>query len=129
MQILEKSRSSGSQMFFKIYVLKNLRNFTGKNLSWCLILIKLQALKTFFSTEHFQWLLLEGFCEGTSLVKILQSFHFNLYGINHAKASEIRPLRKIINNRDCWNVYRFSCFILIFYVVLCRLILVWAVTH
>ena len=22
------------------------------------------------------------------------------------------PLRKIMNNRDCWNVYRFSCFFL-----------------
>ena len=26
--------------------------------------------------------------------------------------SERCPLRKIMNNRDCWNVYRFSCFFL-----------------
>ena len=32
-------------MFFKIGVLKNIANFTGKHLRWSLFLIKLQALK------------------------------------------------------------------------------------
>ena len=41
-----------------------------------------------------------------SLVKILQSCRFNIFGID---ASEKFPLTKIMNNRDCWNVYRFSC--------------------
>ena len=36
-------RSSRSQMFFKIDVLKNFANFTGKHLCWSLFLIKLQA--------------------------------------------------------------------------------------
>ena len=34
--------SSLSQMFFKIGVLKNFVNFTGKHLCWSLFLIKLQ---------------------------------------------------------------------------------------
>ena len=37
-------RSSGSKMFFKIVVLKNLANFTGKHMCRSLFLIKLQAL-------------------------------------------------------------------------------------
>ena len=40
-------------------------------------------LRIFFFTEHFWWLLLEGFCEGTRLVKILHFYHFNISGINH----------------------------------------------
>ena len=38
----------------------------------------------------------------------MQSSHFNIFGIKYA--SERYPLRKIMSNRDCWNVYRFSCF-------------------
>ena len=37
--------NSCSQMFFKIGVLKNFANFTGKNPYWNLLLIKLQALR------------------------------------------------------------------------------------
>ena len=37
-------RSSRSQMFFKIGVLKNFAIFTGRHLFWSLFLIKLQAL-------------------------------------------------------------------------------------
>ena len=37
-------RSSRSLMFFKIGVLKNVGNFTGKHLFWSLFLTKLQAL-------------------------------------------------------------------------------------
>ena len=73
-------RSNRSQMFFKIGVLKNLANFTGKHLCWNLFLIKLQALspvtllkgtpahvfsceicemfKNIFFIEHLRWLLL-----------------------------------------------------------------------
>ena len=36
-------RSSRSQIFFKIGVLKDFGDFTGKNLCWSLFLIKLQA--------------------------------------------------------------------------------------
>ena len=39
-------RSSLTQIFFKIDVLKNLANFTGKYLCWILFLIKLQAWRT-----------------------------------------------------------------------------------
>ena len=39
------SRSSRSQMFFKIDLLKNFAIFVGKLLCWSLFLIKLQALK------------------------------------------------------------------------------------
>ena len=73
-------RSSHSQIFFKIGVLKSLRNFTGKHLCWSLFLKNLQAealqlylkslqhccfpvkfakfLRTLFFTEHLRWLLL-----------------------------------------------------------------------
>ena len=42
-----------------------------------------QIFKTPIFTEHFWWLLLKRVCEGTSLVKILQFCHFNIFGINH----------------------------------------------
>ena len=68
-----------------------------------------QIFKNIFFTEHLRCLLLEGVCEGNSLVRILQSCHFNIFGINH-RCFERCPLRKIMNNRDCWNVYCFfSC--------------------
>ena len=93
-------------MFFKIGVLKNLANFTRKTSvleslfkktgglkAWRFIKKRLQHkcfpvnfhkfLKTPFFTEHLRWLLLKRVCEGTSLVKILQSCHFNIFGINH----------------------------------------------
>ena len=66
-------RSSRSQMFFSIDLLKGFAHFTGKHLCWSLFLIKFQASrpaaqvfsceiskifkKTFF-TEHLRWLLL-----------------------------------------------------------------------
>ena len=69
-------------MFFKIGVLENFANFTGKHLCWSLLLIKSQAkgpatllkrndptqmfsceicenFKNTFFTEHLQWLLLK----------------------------------------------------------------------
>ena len=93
-------RSCRSQMFFKIDALKNFANFTVKNLCWSLYLIKLQPkglqlqhrcfpvkfhkfLRAPFFTEHLRWLLLEGVCKGTSLVKIFQTCHFNIFGNNH----------------------------------------------
>ena len=53
-------RSSRSQMFLKIDVLRNLASFTRKHLFWSLFLIKLQIkfLRTRSFTEHPQWLLL-----------------------------------------------------------------------
>ena len=53
-------RSSRSQMFLKIDVLKTLASFARKHLPWSLFLIKLQAkfLRTPSFTEHLQWLLL-----------------------------------------------------------------------
>ena len=45
--INSKCRSSRSQMFFKIDVLKNFIIFTGKHLCWSLFLIKLQAFSCF----------------------------------------------------------------------------------
>ena len=54
-------RSSLSQMFFKMSVLKNIAIFTGKHLYWSLFLIKLQVpgfatlLKRDFDTGAFLW--------------------------------------------------------------------------
>ena len=108
-----KDKSSRSQMFFEIGVLKNLRIFTG-HMCWDLFLIKLQAwwpatlfkrdsncfpvnflkfLRTPFFIEHFRRLLLEGVCEGISLVKILQSCHFSIFGINH-RCFRKMPIKK-----------------------------------
>ena len=42
-----------------------------------------QIFKKAFFTEHLWWLLLEGVCERTRLVKILQFCHFNIFEINH----------------------------------------------
>ena len=62
------SRSSRSQMFFKISFLKNFTMFTGKHLCWSLFLVKLQSLqhgcfpvntlkflRTAFLIEHPRW--------------------------------------------------------------------------
>ena len=53
-------RSSRSQMFLKIDILKTFASFTRKHLSWSLFLIKLQAtfFRTLSFTEHLQQLLL-----------------------------------------------------------------------
>ena len=56
-------RSSLSQMFLRIGVLKNFVIFLEKNLCWSIFLIKLQplfnkVLRTGFFTEYFRWLLL-----------------------------------------------------------------------
>ena len=57
-QLLSIFRSSRSAMFFKIGILKNFSNFTANHLCWSLFLIKLQAIRRFF-TENLRWLLLE----------------------------------------------------------------------
>ena len=97
----KKGRSTRLQMFFKIGVLKNFANFTRKRLHWSFFLIKLQALFNNVSYEISQIFKNTFFnktplvavsgrvCEETSLVKIFQSCHFNIFGINH------RCLRKI----------------------------------
>ena len=57
-------RSSLSQIFFKIGILKNCIIFTEKSLCWSLYLIKLQVSRTLlkdtpsFIKRHFRWLLL-----------------------------------------------------------------------
>ena len=62
---LSSIRNNRLQMFFKIGVLRNFANFTGKHLFWILFfLIKLQAfrlakfLRTTFFTKQLWWLLL-----------------------------------------------------------------------
>ena len=85
----KKARSSRSQMFFKIGVFKNLRNFTGKHLCWSLFFKKLfpceiwQIFKNTFFKEHSRWLLLKRDYEVISLVRILQSCHVNVFEISH----------------------------------------------
>ena len=50
----ETNRSSLSQMFFKIDVLKNFANFTRKPLCWSLFVIKLQAWACGFIKKRLQ---------------------------------------------------------------------------
>ena len=63
LQNTSKGRSSRSEMFFKIDVLKNFVIFTGKHLCWVLFLIKLQVwrsaplLKRDSNTVIFLWIL------------------------------------------------------------------------
>ena len=92
-------RSSRSQMFFKIGVLKNFVSFTWKHLSWTLLLIKLQAwnfikrrllhrcfpvkcakLRTPVFREHLRWLLLSMllFMNVSSFTSPLLHFHYFL---------------------------------------------------
>ena len=118
-------RSSRSQIFFKIDVIKIFINFTGKHLCWGLFLIKFKTdsntdafpwnfvnFKNIFFTEHLRWLILERFCEGASLVKVLHFCHFNIFGINH-RCFRKMPIKKNNEYCDCWYVYRFPCFFLI----------------
>ena len=100
-----KGRSTHLQMFFKIGVLKNFANFARKHLCWSFFLIKLQALFNKVSCEISQIFKNIFFnktplvaasgrvCEETSLVKILQSSHFNIFGINHRCFRKI-PIKK-----------------------------------
>ena len=46
--------------------------------------------------------------EGTSFLKILQFYHFNIFGMNDRSFRKM-PIKKIINNRDCSNFCRFPC--------------------
>ena len=116
-------------MFFKIDVLKNFADFTRKSLCWSLLLIKLQTfrpatllkgglqhrcfavkfhkfLRALFFREHLQWLFLEGLCKGTSLAKILQSCHFNIFEINHRcfRKMTIKKNGHLGRNR-CFNLF------------------------
>ena len=54
---------------------------------WLRVQLQSQAfykcLRISFFTEHLRWLVLERVCEGTSLLKVLQSYHFNIFEINH----------------------------------------------
>ena len=62
-------RSNLLQVFFKIGVIQNFANITGKHLFWSLFLMNLlglgemiaKYLRTPFSTEHLQRLFLENF--------------------------------------------------------------------
>ena len=56
-------------------------------------------LRTPFFTEHLRWLLLQGVCKGTRLVKIIPAILIYLEPITDAP--ERWPLRKIMNKRDC----------------------------
>ena len=69
--IKNRCRSSRSQIFFKVIVLKNFAIFTEKHLCWSLFLITdlrcfpvkvANFLKAAFFIEHLRWLPLQMFC-------------------------------------------------------------------
>ena len=75
-----KSWNSYSRIFFKIGVLTNLSNFTGKHLCWsletpskCFPVKFTEFLRTPFFTEHLRWLLLK-----ISLIQIIFQFSLQL---------------------------------------------------
>ena len=96
------------ESLFNKVVRLNASNFIKKRLQHKFFCEFRTFLKTPFFTEHLRWLLLKSACEGTSFVKMLQFCNFNIFGINRKWRC---PLRKIRNNRACWNVYRSSCWI------------------
>ena len=63
-------RSSCSQMFFKIGVLKNFANFTGRHLYWSPFLIKLQTFCNFIKKR------LQQRCLPVKFVKFLRTHSF-----------------------------------------------------
>ena len=87
---------------------ENCINLTGKYLCWSLFLIHwcfpVRFCKFFrrsFFTGHLRWLLLKGFCEGASLVKILEFCHFDIFGINNRCFRKIdMPLKKPIKKNS-----------------------------
>ena len=86
-------------MFFKICVLKNFENFTGKHLCWSLFLTNFirdtttlvfsceiwKNLKNTFSTEHLQWLLLSKEIEHRCLPVIFAKFLRTPFFIEHLR--------------------------------------------
>ena len=83
----EMSRSSSSQMFFKIGILNNFTIFTGKHLYWSLFLLKLQALRptTLFkrdsNTGVFLWIL-RNFVEWLFLYNTFDHLSSGKLGLN-----------------------------------------------
>ena len=66
-------------------------NFIKKRLQRKCFPVKFRKfLRTPFFIEHIRCLLLEGVCEGTSFVKILQSCHFNIFGITCFREMSIK---------------------------------------
>ena len=75
-------------------------NFIKKRLQHrCFPVNFAKFLRIPFVTGHHRWLLLEGICVRTSLVKILQPCHFHTLK-SITDASERCPLRNTMNNRD-----------------------------
>ena len=89
-------------------------NFIKKRLEHKCFPVKFRKfLRTTFFTEHLRWLLLEGVCERSSLVKILQSCHFNIFGMDHRcfrkmpiKGTVMQIEKALIN--DCRRVSKAS---------------------
>ena len=95
--IKNRCRSSRSQMFFKIGVLKKFAMFTGKHLCWSLFLIKLQAFR----------------CFSVNIAKLLRAV---FYRTPPLAASANILFGIIFSKRCCWIYCSFTlhnCFILI----------------
>ena len=94
--IKSRYRSSRSQMFFKIGVLKNFAMFTGKHLCWSLFLIKLQAFR----------------CFSVNIAKLLKAVFYKTPPLA-APANVLFGI--IFSKRCCWIYCSFTlhnCFIL-----------------
>ena len=81
--IKNRCRSSRSQMFFKIGVLKKFAMFTGKHLCWSLFLIKLQAFR----------------CFPANITKLLRP---GFYRTPPVAATGNVPFDIIFSKRRCW---------------------------
>ena len=90
------------ESFFKKAAGLKACNFIKKRLQHrCFPVNFAKFLRIPFVTGHLhRWLLLEGICVRTSLVKILQLCHFHTLK-SITDASERCPLRNTMNNRDC----------------------------
>ena len=116
-------RSSRLQIFFKIGLIKNFVNFTGKHLCWSLLLRK---FKTDSNTDVFPWNFVK-FLKYlffrtppvvdsrrvlwmSYLAKVLQFCHFNIFGINNRCLRKM-PIKK--NYESLWLLKHLLFFLLL----------------
>ena len=134
-------RSSRSQMFFKVGVLKSYAIFTGKHLRWSLFLIKFKSfrpawnfikkklehryfpvniakiLRTAFFIEHFRWLLLP-------FTTTFQNYYWNdrwitvnkdhVHGTPEKHLEKVLDMLQVVNKEKQFLLLTFSIFHVLF---------------
>ena len=102
--IKNRCRSSRSQMFFRIGVLKKFAMFTEKHLCWSLFLIKLQDFR----------------CFPVNIAKLLRAAFF----IEHLQYIFKKTLLNICYNNRCHSLYHSFSLVLLVVVICCALVFI-----